>query len=76
MVLNDIARDAGLIEIVPTPLHAKRFRHGDLNVIDILLIPKRLKNLVGEPQHENVLNRLLAEVVIDPVYLALREDRA
>ena len=50
--------------------------HGDLHVIDVLLVPERLEDAVGEAQHQQVLHRLLAEVVIDAVGLAFGEGLA
>ena len=46
---------------------------GDLHVVDVLLVPQRLEDAVGEAQHQQVLHRLLAEVVIDAIGLALGE---
>src|SRR5712691_10593374 len=36
-------------------------------------VPQGLEDAVGEPEHEDVLDRLLAEVVIDPIHLLLTE---
>ena len=46
---------------------------GDLNVIDVVAIPKRLEDRVVESKAEQVLNRLFSEVVIDPVNLILMQ---
>src|SRR5439155_18782056 len=51
-----------------------RFGGGDLNVIDVLTCPDRLEDAVGEAEHEDVLDGLFAEVVIDPEDLVLAED--
>ena len=48
-------------------------RHRDLHVVDELPVPDRLEDAVAEAQDEHVLNRLLAEVVVDPEDLALLE---
>ena len=45
-------------------------------MVDHLAVPDRLEDPVGEAQDEHVLDRLLAEVVVDPVDLALVEVRA
>jgi hypothetical protein len=42
-------------------------------VVDHLAVPDRLEDPVREAQDEHVLDRLLAEVVVDPVDLALVE---
>ena len=41
---------------------------------DVPAVPDRLEDRVAEPQREDVLDGLLAEVVVDPVDLALVED--
>ena len=41
----------------------------DLNVVDMVAVPERLEDAVGEAQHQDVLDRFLAEEVIDPVDL-------
>src|SRR5260221_12140340 len=47
---------------------------GDLYVVDIVTIPDRLEHAVGKAHDQNVLYRLLAEVMIDPVDLMLVDD--
>ncbi len=47
--------------------------HGDLDVVDVLAVPERLEDAVGEAQHQQVLHRLLAEVMVDTIRLALRK---
>jgi hypothetical protein len=42
-------------------------------VLDVLRVPQRLEHDVGEPQREQVLHRLLAEVVVDAEDAALGE---
>ena len=73
MVLDDVAGDAGLLEELPSALDADLFRHRDLHVVDVLAVPQRLEEAVGEAEDEEVLDRLLAQVVIDPEYLRLVE---
>src|ERR1700758_1830845 len=38
------------------------------------MIPDRLDNRVGEPEREDILNRLLTEVMVDPIDLVLVKD--
>src|ERR1700722_11830078 len=40
----------------------------------MVAVPDRLEQAVREPQHHNVLHRLLAEIVIDAENLILFED--
>ena len=48
---------------------------GDLDVVDVATVPDRLEDAVGEPQHLEVLHRLLAEVVVEAEHLRLVEGR-
>src|SRR5262249_56959306 len=48
----------------------------DLHVIDVAPVPHRLEEPVGEAEDHDVLHGLLAEVVVDPVDLALVQDGA
>ena len=50
-----------------------RLGDGDLDVVDELAVPDRLEDAVREPQRQHVLDRLLAEVVVDPEDLVLGE---
>ena len=50
--------------------------HGDLHVTDAAAPPQRLEQRIAETQRQQVLHRLLAEVMIDAIDLALlRKDR-
>ena len=73
MILDDVARDAGAVEVVAALFHADRFRDRDLHMVNILTIPERLEDPVGEAQNEQVLNRFFAEVMVDAEDLALAE---
>ena len=43
-------------------------------MIDVVPVPERLEDPVGEAEDQEVLDRLLAEVVVDAVDLLLDED--
>ncbi len=60
----------------PTSLIQRFADTRDLNVIDVVPVPDRLENAVGKPESEDVLNRLLAEVVIDAKNLGFIEELA
>ena len=51
-------------------------RDRDLDVVDELAVPDRLEDPVREAKGEHVLDRLLAEVVVDPEDLLLGEVAA
>ena len=74
VVLHDIAQSAGLFVEWAAALDAERFRNCDLDVVDVVAFPDRLKDAVGEAEDEEVLDGFLAEVVIDAEDLALVKD--
>ena len=65
MVLNHIAKGADGVVEAPAVLDVESFRHGDLDAANIMAVPERLEHRVGEPRIEDVLNRLLAQIVVD-----------
>ena len=73
MVLEHVADDAGRVVVAGAAADVDFLGHGDLHVVDVVAVPDRLEDRVGEPQHEQVLHRFLAEVVIDAVHLPLAE---
>ena len=46
-------------------LDAEVFRHGDLHALDMVAVPERLQERVGEAEEEHVVHRPLAQVVVD-----------
>ena len=54
---------------------ADRFGHRDLDVVDMISVPERLKDAVAEPEHHDVLNRLLSEIMVDAIDLAFGQNR-
>jgi hypothetical protein len=74
VVLNHVARGAVVVVIGQPLAHAFRFGDGDLDVIDRKAVPQRLEEDVAEPERQQVLHRLLAEIVVDAEGARLRED--
>ena len=73
VVLDDIAQGAHLVvEGAPT-LDVDRLRERDLHRLDVVSVPDRFEDLVREAQIHDVLDRLLAQEVVDPVDLILPE---
>ncbi len=73
VVLHDVPHDAGVLVVRAAPLDPELLGDRDLHVVDVAPVPDRLEHPVREPEHHQVLDRLLPEVVIDPVDLALVE---
>ena len=76
MVLDHVADRARLFIVTAAPFHAERFRDGDLHMIDVRVIPIRLQQNVGEAQRHQILNRFLAEIMVDAENVALAEHAA
>jgi hypothetical protein len=76
VVLNHVAQPAGLLVVAAAPLDAGGLGDRDLDVVDRLAGPGPLDHRVREPEDQDVLHRLLAEVVVDAKDLRLVEDLA
>ena len=74
MVLHHVAQRAGLVVELRAPLDAELLGDRDLHVLDAAAAPQRLEQRVAEAQRQQVLHRLLAEIVIDAKDLLLGED--
>jgi hypothetical protein len=73
VVLDDVAHGASFLVERSAGANAYILGDRDLDVVDVVLVPDRLEDPVGEPQGKDVLDRLLAEVVVDAVDLGLIE---
>ena len=73
VVLDHVAQRARLLVVAAAPLHTDLLGHRELHLGHVVAVPQRLEDAVGEAQGQDVLDRLLAEVVIDPVDLLLPE---
>ena len=73
VVLHHVAQCAALVVVPAAVADAERLADRDLHVVDVLVVPDRLEDRVGEPHHHQVLHRLLAEVMVDAEDLLLGE---
>ncbi len=76
MVLHHVAQRTGLVVERPARFNAQRLCNSDLHMTNAPAAPQRLEQRIAETQCEQVLHRLLAEVVIDAEDLRLAEDGA
>ena len=74
MVRNHVAQRAGRVVEAAAMTDRELFVHGNLNMVDVIAIPDRLEHAVGKTQYQDVLYRLLAEIMIDPIELVLIGD--
>ena len=65
VVLDHVAQRADAVVVARTTLDAERLGHRDLDLVDVVGAQHRLDEPVREPEHEDVLHRLLAEEVVD-----------
>ena len=73
MVLEHVARGAAAVVIAAAGADAEFFGDGDLDVVDVATVPEGFEDRVGETQDEEILDGLLAEVVVDAEDLRLAE---
>jgi hypothetical protein len=73
VVLHHVAQGSDGVVEAAAVLDAEVLGHRDLDVVDVLAVPDRLEDRVGEAQIEDVHHRLLAEEVVDPQELGLIE---
>src|SRR5882724_6382660 len=74
VVLHHVAQDALRLEVAAAPLDAHGLGARDLHVVDEAVVPDRLEDAVREAEDEEVLDRLLPEVVVDAIDARLVED--
>jgi hypothetical protein len=65
MALHHVAQGTGGVVEVPAAADSDGLADSDLHLLDRGGIPQRLEDRVGEAQGEQVLDRFLAEVVVD-----------
>ena len=74
VILHDVAYDAVLVEVAGSVFDADVFLPADVDTGDMLGAPHGPEDLVGETQHEQILDHFLAEIVVDAEGLRLGED--
>ena len=73
MVLDHVAHGARLVVVGGPLLDPHGLGHGDLDVVDVRAVPDALEQGVGEAQGQQVLDRFLAEIMVDTIDLGLVE---
>lgn len=74
MVLDHVARCTDAVVIAGAPRHTNVLRHRDLHMVHIVRVPDWLVHRVREPQGEQVLHRLLAQIMVDAEHRIGVED--
>src|SRR3990172_809512 len=73
MVLDDIPYGSGLLVEGAAALDAYGLGDGDLDMVHGIPVPHPFEQRVPEPEHKDVLDRLLPKVVVDAEHLGLAE---
>ena len=73
MVRDHIPQGAGTFVVFAALLDPDGLGCRNLDVIDVVAIPDRFKESVAEAKDEDVLHRLFAKIMIDPIDLIFRE---
>ena len=74
VVLDHVADRAGAVVERAAALDAEALGHRHLDAGDVVAVPERLEEAVGEAEEGEVLDRLLAQVVVDAEDRVLGED--
>src|SRR2546423_7242677 len=65
MIGDHVAQGAGLVKVAGAILYADGFGDRDLHMVNIILVPDRLKDAIAEAEDQNILYGLLAQIVVD-----------
>ena len=74
VILHDIPYDAKLIKITASAESTKRFFECYLNGGNIIPIPRWTKYSIAKTKGHQILNHLLAKIMIDTIYLFLGKE--
>ena len=74
MVRHHVAQRPGGVVIAAAAAHAERLRDRYLDMLDMVPVPDRLEQSVGEAKNQNVLYRLLAQIMVDAKNLVFAKD--
>jgi hypothetical protein len=68
VILHHISDDAKLVEVPPPAFRAEGLFERDLHIADVLVVPNGAQECVGKAQHQHVLHKLLAQVVVNSAH--------
>ena len=76
MILHHVAQRADTVIIGYAPFQPHGLAHRDLDMVDRGGIPQRLEHDIAEAQRQQVLDRFLAQIMVDAENLLFGEHRA
>ena len=71
VVLHDVSNNAELVKVSPAALGSEGLLESDLNVIDVMPVPRRVEEGVTESENQQVFHHLFSEVVVNSEELIL-----
>src|ERR1044072_4603308 len=74
MVLHHVADGTDLVVELAAPFDTERLGHRNLHALDVVAVPDRLKERVGEAEVEKILDGLLTQIMVDAVDRMLGEE--
>ena len=74
MTLNHIDKRPGTVVVAGASFQTQALLEYDLDRLDVLRVPDRFEDAVGEAQPEQVEHRRRAEEVVNPVDLVFRQQ--
>ena len=74
MILNHVTQCPSAFVVTRAILNAELLTRGDLNMVDVALVPKMLEERVSETQNHDILSRLFAQKMVDPECAGLRRS--
>ncbi len=74
MALDHVAQGAGAVVVAGAALQGEVLVEDDLDLFDVLAVPHRLQEGVGEAQAQDVQHRRLAQEMVHPVDVVLRDQ--
>ena len=63
--MHHIAQSAIVVVISAAFFHADSLGEGDLDIVDVLVVPQRFENHIGETDRRDVLHHLFTQIMID-----------
>jgi hypothetical protein len=72
--LDHVTQRAGFFIVARPGSDSFRLTHGNLDVVDVFVVPDGLENAVGEAHDHEILDRFLAQIMIDAKNLRFVED--
>ena len=75
MALDHVPQGTGAVVVACPAFKCQVLVEDDLHLLDVVTVPDRLQEVVGEAQAQDVQNGGLAEEMVHPVDVVLRDQR-